>query len=518
MSYSINLGDILSRNSTGATPYNITTQMRHWKDSVVDIGGYYQASGQYWLGTKTDIVTRQEAEQFFLTRLGAHIVRSDEGGSEQWGGYISEMELTTDGMTQVRSLSDIVTKLRVAYTRYSGNYLLNGSGEQGVISGGTIGVGGTVTVERVKTGGAIDPTWSLDTSWYTHGTKSVHCDMTGLDALNGGGLKFHTATAVTADARYCVRSDIYVSQNTSGCNLTLTVNDGSNEIYNRIVSSTTGTINFARTFDAPASAAGTMNVMIVTPNGLTGANEVIFNADNVQLYQAGTPVQTPWTEDATATADYGLHEETIVCKPMSDAEALQKRNILLTELAYPRTRIVNVTGQSDGLRIMCEGYVFKTFSASTTLGGIKASSTHITDLLTGNAFISAGYVATNATECYIDETQPVNLWTAIKDVIETGGATNTAYIGGVYAGRKFIYEPRPTTAGVKFKNGRWLNMDNSPMNAQSARPCIAYMEDMTGGAGDYTNLLDNPRYPYIKAWEFDGDTETATPTEIQGIL
>lgn len=518
MAHSINLGDILARNPTGTTPFNITAQMRHWTDSVVDIGGFYQASGDYWLGQQDDLVEQAEAEQFFLTRLGAHIVRADKGGSPQWEGYISEMELTENGITQVRSMADIITKIRVAYTKYSGNYLLNGSGELGSWTGGQVVVNGVITIHAFATTGGTNPLTSFSTAWCTHGAHSVKVDTTSEGYLDGGGVTFHSETAAVADARYCVRADIYTNDLHDGANITLNVTDGSKEIYARVVTATTGTFSFSRTFDAPADASGNLNVSIYVYSNANGSNSAVFYVDNVQLYQAGTPAQTPWAEDTAATALWGLHEESIICKPMTDDEALQRRDLLLTELAYPHTKVVSASNQSDGLHISCEGYIFKTFSASTTLGGIKACSTHITDLLTDNAFVSAGYIATNALECYIDETQPINIWLALQDVIEFGGSSNVFYVGGCYANRGFVYEPRATTASIKFKGGNWLNLDNSPMNPQAARPCIAYMEDMVGAVESYPNLIDNPQYIYIPAWEFDGDTETATPKEVKDLL
>lgn len=518
MAHSINLGDILARNSSALAPYNITAQMRHWKDSVVDIGGFYQASGQYWLGAQDDLVGKAEAEQFFLTRLGSHIVRADAGGSPQWEGYISEMELTADGITQTRSTADIITKLRVAYTRYTGNYLMNGSVENGTIDNNDIDVDAVPTVTRFNAvSEGIKPDWSFDTTWATHGVRSIQVDMRATEEFEGGGIKFWSGVAVVQGAKYCVRADVKISINVYPCNLYISVFGGTDELKDWIISSTVETINFVGMFDAPSTATGNLSVWVHTRFSEAGSDGVVFNADNFQIYQAGTPATTDWTEDTAATALWGLHEESIICKPMTDGEALQRRNLSIVELAYPRTKIINVAGQSDGLRVMCEGYIFKTFSASTTLGGVKPCSTHITNLLSGNAFITVGYVTTNTFECYIDETQPINVWSALQDVIEVGAAGNVSMIGGVYAGRKFIYEPRPTTANVKFK-GRWLNMDNSPMNPQTARPCIAYMEDMTGNVGDFTRLLDNPRYVYIPSWEFDGDTETATPTEVKGML
>jgi len=505
MTYSINIGDNVVRNTTNTTPYNITHRIKGWKDSVRDVGGFWKASGQYWDG-KPEL--RQDAEAFFDTRLGWHIVRLDEAGSVQWEGYIAAIELTVDGITKRRSISDIANRLRCAYTRYTGNVLTNGSGEMGTDPGTHWHT--ATGIQAFYTSGSLNPDLWFDTTWYTHGTRSIKVDTTALESMDGGGARFTGTAVVVADGRYCVRGDVYTNNLGASDTIRVTVNDGSNEIYGKIIATANGTYNFARVFDAPSTAAGTLNTQVFCMG-----NATIFKVDNVQLYQAGTQASTAWAENAASQAEWGVHEASVVCKPMTDTEATQRRDILLANWAHPRTKIVGPATGSDGLTITCEGYIFKTAAQSVSLGGIKSCRTHIIDLIGTSPFISVGRVVANATECYIDETQPTYLWTALQDVVEVGGASNAAYIGGCYANRKFWYQYRPTTATVKFKGGRWLTMSNQPLDPQTVRPCIVFFEDVPqGGAGLSANLLDNPRYAWVAEWEFDGDTNTVTPLEV----
>ncbi len=516
MRCSINLGDILARNPTRRTPWNVTDQMRDWKDSIRDIGGFYQASGQYWTGDERDIVTRLEAERFFANRLGAHIVRADQGGSEiGWEGYISEMILTADGITRRRAISDIATKLRIGYTRYTGNLLTNGSGELGThvigeIWGGTPPTDTGIRVFRTAPVGDW-PNVCFDNSWHTHGVRSIKVDTHNLEGLDGGGIEFASTTNVVPDGRYCVRVDLYTNGLGPGDYLTVTVTDGSNQLYGRDALTANGTLSFARIFDAPPTASGALHV-----NVYAHGNDTTFWVDNAQIYQSGTPAVTPWAENTVATAMWGLHEATVTCKPMTDAEAVRRRDQLLADWAYPRTRVRGMTSEDTlGLSVKCEGYIFKASNQSVKLGGVKAASTHITDLLTGNAYISAGYVHTNPTECYVDETQATGLWLGLQDVTEVGQVGDIAYIGGMHANGKFDYELRPTVATIKFKGGRWLDMNNNPLNSQTVRPCIALFEDaVSAEGGNYTNILNDPKYAYISGWEYDAESDTASPLEL----
>ncbi len=77
------------------------------------------------------------------------------------------MEFTADGITQKRSTADIITRLRVAYTKYTGNFLTNGSGEVGTDPGTHWHTATGITTFS----GAENPNCYFDSTWYTHGTR-----------------------------------------------------------------------------------------------------------------------------------------------------------------------------------------------------------------------------------------------------------------------------------------------------------------------------------------------------------
>jgi len=125
MSYSLAIGDNVKRNTTGATPWNVTAEMRHWKDSVKDFGGYWEGGGTYWTATRTRWYPSRMRSIFHDAARVAH--RPGRGGAV--GGRITGMTLNLDGVAYRRDLARLVNRLQLVYTSYTGNGCLDGSAE-----------------------------------------------------------------------------------------------------------------------------------------------------------------------------------------------------------------------------------------------------------------------------------------------------------------------------------------------------------------------------------------------------
>jgi hypothetical protein len=124
----------------------------------------------------------------------------------------------------------------------------------------------------------------------------------------------------------------------------------------------------------------------------------------------------------------------------------------------------------------------------------------------------------NAMMIYIDENNPNRLWDSIQLVCDTGGYSGVQYIGGVGPGLKLDYSLKPTAMSYRRKGERWLNPDGSEANPESMLPGIVLLEDLPFSGSIFTNIEDDPRYLYVSGWQYDADTNTATPLETRELL
>ncbi len=540
MSYSLAIGDNVKRNTTGATPWNVTAEMRHWKDSVKDFGGYWQGGGTYWTGDKDPLVSRQDAIHFFMTRLGSHIVR---GGAGRWEGRITGMTLNLDGVAYRRDLARLVNRLQLVYTSYTGNGCLDGGAEIStlVADGGAANkchaeYNGITTFRNrrdypLQSGPHVNypyPIMTLSTAWSTSGTRSIYLDCTVCEGPEeddsptyAGGVEHYTDLTAVPNSPYIVSCDIKIV--TAGAYCSVAVEDANQQSQGELAYAGPGpgTFSVRQRIQTRDDASGALRVLVMSSVATGYWNQ--FYVDNVSVREFGIRKETPWQQDDDSIAEFGTQEEQVVVGGMTDTEALDWQDQILLAMAWPRTFIdVNASPAGDGLKIECNGYVTTLSNTTTVAGGVKECSQHITDLLLHSEFITAGAIEANAAEMYVDEVDPNRLWDSIQMVMDRGGTSGTRYIGGVYAGRKFDYGPRPATVKYLYRRGKFYNPDNSEAYAECMMPGIVYNDGwpQTTPATMIvrTSFEDDPRYVYVSAWEFDGDTNTATPIETRELL
>jgi hypothetical protein len=522
------MGDNIKRNTAGLTPFNITRQMRGYRRRTRDIGGFWTAEGTFWTGKDDPIVSRQEAETLFLTGIGNHVIEAF-GSTPVFEGLITAMTYTHNGTSTRRDLGGIVNSLKVNYSHFTGNLLLNGSAEIGTISAYQAepnaqtqsGTGVYSARGWMGASGYVDhnyPVLSIETSWCSHGTKSFYLDcspcihnMTTYD----GEIFLTTGIAVVPGGKYKVSGFInyaHFRPEDPGRFVRMQVSAGTDVLYTYETPAAEGIYYFSGMFEAPDDAAGDLGIIF---NAYYGT---LFYVDGITLQEVGSHKETPYASNADSIALYGLSEDVIVCGSLGDDEAITRRDNLLSELAWPRS-IPEKPGSSDGLTVEMSGYVFKLETQSASIGGLLAASTHINNLIPLSSFVSLGYVATNALLTYVAEDKPTKIWEAVQKVTESGGVSEAKYICGCGPGRTFNYQPRSTTARYKLRRGKWYNMDNSLADAQAMQPAIVFFEDLPAGPGIPPNatLIDDPRYMWVYEWEYDADTDTATPTDWRSV-
>ena len=527
----LTMGDILSRNASALTPWNVTAQMRSWRDQVRSVGGYWTGGGQFWTGPDDRIVGKEEAHEMFLNGPGRHVVRS-QSGRTVWEGRVTALQLTENGLTIRRDLARMANRIKIIYSHFTGNLLTNGSAELG-----TITPGNTPPNALPWTGTGVHnyrgedfwdsghpnywyPQLSIVTTWKSAGAKSfMTYNPTEEDEFGGyNGIILQTGTNVVASGLYRYRVTLY-----SPAALDMVVQlragtggeGGGTVLAEQYVSLSAGVAtSVVGDCTAPSTATGELAMYIRDSHRFVST----YYVDSATVQELGTRKETDFLSNSDSIALYKLMEEQIVMGALTDDEAIARQAQILAWMAWPRSYPVEVfaAGESpDGLMVECSGYVFSLARESVTLGGAKGVSTHLTDLIPLSSFITAGYVKANTLSAFISEDEPTRLSDAIQQLIEAGFAGGGRAVGGVYAGRKFNYDSYPTAASYKFKGGQLLNMDNSLADPETMLPGIVYLEDLAAGPATPVGgaLEDDPRNVFVAGWEYDADTNTVKPLD-----
>lgn len=530
--YALTVGDNVVRNTGNTTPDNITAETRGWRDTVQDIGGFWDASGSYWLGDKDEFVDKNAALQFFTTRLGAHIKRT-QNSVVRWEGRVSTIKLTLDGVAYQRSLDDIVNRCKITYQRYSQSGLYDGSAEISTIAG----VGGiTNRAQATLSSGTVSfrnerhtpyesfndhpsydfPIIALSSVWTTNGTYAVYVDTDPCwkdDETWGGGVRYFSSLPSTADGLYYLTADVYVPPGEPARSVTLYVYDTSGTQFSMTMGTGAGTYQVKTRFQANSSATGNFQILII-------CDDYMFHyyIDNVSLKEVGVRTSTGWLDDLVSQAEYGVYEYDITAGGMTDAEANAHRQQIISNMAWPRTMAEAISESANGLTFECEGYAATLSNKSTSVGGVKTCAQHIADLLATSQFVTLAYSDANTMLKYVDAENPTRQWDAIQEVVDAGGTSGARFIGGVYANRKFWYAARPTVAAYVRKGKSFLYPDKTEADPQTMSPGIVFLEDLPTSQNVYASTEDDPRYCYISKWEYTADDNVARPIETRRVL
>jgi len=513
LGYSLGMGDVLARNTAGATPWNVTAKMRGWKDSIQDIGGYWQGGGKFWMGADDPLVSKIEAVELFTSGLGNHIARSQDGRT-CWDGRISALELTLDGLTLRRSLDNLANSIKIVYSKWGANQVVNGSAESALVD--------LTNYYHVVTGGG-PMTITQSSVWSSLGSYSFLVTDTaapGAGWYGGFGVYAGTAAANSkyrfsatcycpvSDASGTVAADVFVAGGTSIVHSTIVPINGS------------GTYSVTVDFTTSPTQSGAVTIEFTSDYVTDVGQNWRWHVDGVVLQEFGSRAETGWLGNSDSIAVYGPKEDIKLMDSITDAEAIARQAQLLERHSWPRSFPVGISGSGDdGLTLEAQGYIFVQAGKSVSLGGVAAASTHLATLLAVASPVSAGYIATNALSVYVDEVNPIRLWDGLEKVVKAGGVGGVRYVGGVGPGRLFNYQARDTTARYRRKGNAWLYMDGALADPQTMQPAIVYLEDVpTGGLPPgSTSLEDDSRYAYVPAWEYDADSNSVSPIEIKDL-
>jgi hypothetical protein len=117
-----------------------------------------------------------------------------------------------------------------------------------------------------------------------------------------------------------------------------------------------------------------------------------------------------------------------------------------------------------------------------------------------------GRLETNTLSVTVDGAMiPVRLGDAMEDVIKQGDASGNVWKGGVYADKKLIYEPSPTTIDYILRNGALYDKAGVAVDPALINPGF-YVRDTNAPMGmqppGTSNIFDDPQVSYCDEVEF----------------
>jgi hypothetical protein len=465
---------------------NLKPHFQTWKRSIRAIGGY-------WFGDSLFAGEPWQMSDFFHTALMKKVVES-VAGRTTWQGFIGEMILTySNGDRVVRSVGPFANRVKVIYSKIYPNLFTDGSAESS-----TWTAEGTPTTHAAST----DPYW--------HGTQSWHVVT---DAADEGTFVDGAAVSITAGIAYDVRFDVRVD---SGTWILYVYDTGTTDVVAQRASANDGEEELK--LQIPESNTATsVDVKILETSG---SGEIYIDAGSFR--QKPNRASTPWYIHASSVTEFTPKELIISTDGRSDESARALGQNQLAKRQWPRTRgtedpiVIDPSAEESenkpvDLAVSAYGYVdlLRWIYAKTTQGTDTATN-HITNLLGETSWISAGKIATNATNHKLDVIDvPTTLWDAIEQIIEAGeDGDTTPYTGGVYNWREFVYEKRPTTVSMYRKGNQILGLDMEPIEPYNVKPGLIQFLSGSERQGASGLDQDRPDVQFIREVEYDMASNT----------
>lgn len=242
-------------------------------------------------------------------------------------------------------------------------------------------------------------------------------------------------------------------------------------------------------------------------NGDTSGTPSTYEIHDVLL--SGQGQETDWAENTDSSDIHGEAQYIVTLGGASPEAAVAMRDAHLTEFAWPRTRKIGSGGQGGQsgpaiLEVSVAGYWATLNWQFSEASRVDTASGLISHLVGTSEFVTAGRMTANAMRVRADAAIVQRVGDLVEDVILQGDESGNVWQGGVYAGRKFVYEAAPTTVEYYERNdgvildltrvpvipaqmqaGFLLRDENAPAEAQPPAtdlegddPAVAYVDEI----------------------------------------
>ena len=486
---------------------NYTEVARGWQRSSQAVGGY-------WLGSfslSSEDVNRNELVDFYSRNLGC-IVREYCAGLLSWEGYILEMRLSLDGAEYMNSLRSqwFHNKVKSIYASVevqSQDELIGNVGFE------TAGGGGADIwadwSEDVDTGGALtDETVLVNSGSHackiTAGTGRDDSTKVYQDwSVTEGHIyevSFYTRGDGTRTGRYRIKD---MTNNTDILPTRETGVEGEAYVFVSV------------RFTVPAGCT-TARLLLRSPGFEANGHSAYFDDVSVRgiLIAEGSQQDTGWSENTDSSAEYGEMEYILTLPRTTDEAASALRDRHLLTYGWPRSRLVSrlAFGQErkradeDKLLVVVAGF-WHTLNQRHRETSVEDMASQAVDTLVRNSeFVSVGRIEENQLPVFCDcESAPQMLGDAIADIIEQGGEGPTVWQGGVYGGRRFVYEEAPTEPTYTLQRGELLDAVGVAVLPPLLEP--GFLVEIAGAPvaiqpPGTSSIWDDPRICYVDQVEY----------------
>ena len=243
---------------------------------------------------------------------------------------------------------------------------------------------------------------------------------------------------------------------------------------------------------------------------VSGKTPSTYEVSSVEL--AGERQDTGWSENTDASGEYGRMEYLITMGGTAPEAAEAMRDRELTAFAWPRSRKMG-GGASQSredpavLEVSVGGYWDTLNWRYRATSRIATASDMLTTLVGESEFVSAGRIEANEMRVKVDcEPVPKRLGDAIEDILLQGDLDGNIWQGGVYAGRRFIYEQAPTTVEyIERGDGVLMNLGRVEVVPSLMEAGFLVFDESAPSGGQppgTSSVWDDPRVGYVDEVKF----------------
>jgi len=442
VNYTLGLYQRLTYSSTARAGLGLTEVAQGWKRSIGTIGGYLQGSFRL----SEEDLTVAELKDFYASKLGCRL-EEQTFGMVSWEGMLYEFRLVNAGREYRRTLDPkwFHNKLQVVYS-----YPSTEDTEQGNL--------------------AYDPG--------------------GNDAFQDDGQDFSEWETAALDAAYTIA--VVNTDGTEGWGFlgaAFTTANANDSIYVYTdVECTTGGWNGETSGKTPST----------------------YEVSGVSA--SPTRQTTATVENTDSSGEYGRLNYYVTLGGATPEAAESLRDQELATYGWPRSRKMG-GGRSQEkkgpavLEVSVAGYWTTLNWRYRTISRMATASALISFLVGKSEFVTAGRIETNDLRTKVDcDPIPKRLGDAIEDVILQGDLSGNLWQGGVYAGRRFVYEQAPTTvAYYERSDGVLVDAARVPVIPSLMPAGVLLMDEGAPGGGQpagTSSVWDDPRVAYVDEVRF----------------
>lgn len=235
------------------------------------------------------------------------------------------------------------------------------------------------------------------------------------------------------------------------------------------------------------------------------------------VYQtlSGLRSETAWSENTSASDEYGEMNYIVSTGKITTAGATALRDRHLEEFAWPRIRMVGGIPFGGSERVIPEDRVTAVVSGTWHTLNWRYYETSTSDtahnlvdtLAAASEFITVGRTEANALATHIDCSIPQRIGDLIEDIVLQGDDSSPPNVwkGGVYKANKLIYEQVANRVDYDIRGGRLLDKAGVPVLPPLLEPGFLVRNaqmPMAAQAPGTSRLWDNPCIAYVDQVEF----------------